>query len=198
MAISWVDGNVPSILQDRSTLRSRGDTLRRSDTDISPHTAARVSPEDRGPHSCEGKENRSTSVHLSTSHMGFHYFLLLQVNSVRVTLNQVEGEQTWARHFHLHHMFVTVCTSWDKRSGNTPIRCDKRLTCEIWKLIISNRRVSLKTLAFPSEPLPETHSHSFPSTHKAPVYPGVHLHSPVTWWQAAPFWHWHFCWHPFP
>jgi len=42
---------LPSILRDRSTLRSRGDTLLRSDMDISPHTAARVSLEDTGPHS---------------------------------------------------------------------------------------------------------------------------------------------------
>lgn len=34
--------------------------------------------------------------------------------------------------------------------------------------------------------------------YKAPVYPGGHLHSPVTWSQVAPFWHWHFWWQSFP
>lgn len=40
--------------------------------------------------------------------------------------------------------------------------------------------------------------YNIPSAYKAPVYPGGHLHSPVTWSQVAPFWHWHFWWQSFP
>lgn len=48
---------VPSILQDRSTLQSHGDTRLHSDMDTSPHTAAHVFLEDTALHSCEEKEN---------------------------------------------------------------------------------------------------------------------------------------------
>lgn len=57
---SW--GFVPSILQDRSTLQSHGDTLLHSDMDISPHTVAHVYLEDRGLHSYDEKENCQVNI----------------------------------------------------------------------------------------------------------------------------------------
>ncbi len=50
-------GCLPSILQGTNILQSHGDTLLRSDTDISPHNAAHVYLEDKGLRSCEEEEN---------------------------------------------------------------------------------------------------------------------------------------------
>lgn len=54
-AVGSVFGFVPSILLDRSILRSHGDTLLHSDMDTSPHTAAHVYLEDTGLHNWEEK-----------------------------------------------------------------------------------------------------------------------------------------------
>lgn len=35
-------------------------------------------------------------------------------------------------------------------------------------------------------------------THKAPVYPGAQMHSPVSWLQVAPLRHWQWSWHALP
>lgn len=70
--------SVPSILQDRSTLRSHDDTLLRSDMDTSPHTAVHVYLEDTGLHSCR---ETATSQWRPTS--AIRVFLWTRIQNLR-------------------------------------------------------------------------------------------------------------------
>lgn len=178
------DAYVPSIRQDRSSLQSRDDTLPHSDRDISPRTAVHVYQEDTGPHSWnKTAAERAFSFHLFILHMilNWHFintlsWMLKKIPEYNKNRNIFSNSAVWW-HGPLSWTVTRFLSNlWANRLHSITEREDA--ASQVFTLLLWNLPAGL--------------------TYKAPVYPAEHVHSPVTWWQDAPFWHWHFCWQPLP